>query len=135
MKGWSYAHDWDVRDQAAADSAVRTTYARFKHKVGSARGLTAEQVEKVAQGRVWYGDEARGHRLVDEMGGLEEAIAEARRVAHVPAGERIDLLTFRRPAPSLIERLIGTTLREAWERSLAPRDVTGLQLRVDVDDE
>jgi len=135
MKGWSYARNWDARDQAAADSAVRTTYAGFKRKVETARGLTAEQVEQVAQGRVWYGDEAHGHRLVDEVGGLEEAIAEARRVAHVPAGEKIELLAFRRPAPSLIERLIGTALRETWEQTLAPRDVTGLQLRVDVDDE
>jgi ClpP class serine protease len=92
-------------------------------------------VEQVAQGRVWYGDEAQGHGLVDEMGGLEEAIAEARRVAHVPAGEKIDLLTYRRPAPSLIERLVGTALRETWQQTLAPREVTGLQLRADVDDE
>jgi protease-4 len=135
MKGWSYARDWDARDQAAADSAVRTTYAGFKRKVGSARRLTPEQVEQVAQGRVWYGDEAHGHRLVDEMGGLEEAIAAARSVAHVPAGEKIDLLTFRRPAPSLIERLVGTALRETWEQTLSPREVTGLQLRAFVDDE
>ena len=135
MSGWSWARDWDARAQAAADSAVRTTYAGFKAKVGAARKLGADEVEKVAQGRVWLGEEARSRRLVDEMGGLEEAMAEARRLAHVPAGERIDPLVLRRPAPDLLSRLIGTALREAWERSLAPREVTGPQLRADLDDE
>src|SRR5262249_28186510 len=91
----------------AADSAVRTTYARFKRKVEGARGLTPEQVEKVAQGRVWYGDEAHGHRLVDEMGGLEEAIAEARPVANVPAGEELELRTVRRAAAAQPDRASG----------------------------
>jgi len=84
---------------------------------------------------VWLGAEARARGLVDEMGGLEEAIAEARRRAHVPADEKIELLVFRRPAPALIERLIGTALREAWDRTLAPREIMGTQLRADLNDE
>jgi protease-4 len=135
MGGWSLARDWDARAQAAADSAIRVTYAGFKDKVGAARRMPADLVEKVAQGRVWLGAEARTQGLVDEMGGLEEAIAEARRRAHVPADEKIDLLVFRRPAPALIERLIGTALRDAWDRTLAPREIMGTQLRADLDDE
>lgn len=135
MSGWSLARDWDRRAQAAADSAVRRTYTGFKDKVGAARKLSAADVEKVAQGRVWLGEEARTRALVDEMGGLEEAMAEARRLAGVPVHARIDPLVFRRPPPDLLSRLVGTALREAWERSLAPREIVGPQLRADLDDE
>jgi protease-4 len=135
MSGWSLARDWDALAQASADSAVRRTYAGFKDKVGTARKLSPGDVEKIAQGRVWLGEEARARGLVDEMGGLEEAMAEARRLAKVPAGARIEPFVFRRPAPDLLSRLVGTALREAWERSLAPREISGPQLRADLDDE
>lgn len=135
MGGWSQGRDWTPRRQASADSAIRVTYASFKAKVGAARGLSAEEVEKAAQGRVWMGEDARDRRLVDALGGLDEAIADARRRAGVPEGERIALSEYRRPAPALIERLIGTTLRSAWERSLGLREPAGTQLRADPDDE
>jgi hypothetical protein len=53
----------------------------------------------------------------------------------VPEGEKIELAVYRRPAPGLVERLIGTALRERWERSMGLHDPTGLQLRADLDDE
>ncbi len=134
MGAWSLGRDWTARWQAAADSSIRVTYALFKAKVGAARGLAADEVEKMAQGRVWMGEEARERRLVDEIGGLEEALAEARRRAGIPAEQRIELAEYRRPRPGLVERLIGSALREAWERSARLPEPGAIEFRADLDD-
>ncbi|MEK7330693.1 MAG: hypothetical protein AAB113_07810, partial [Candidatus Eisenbacteria bacterium] len=57
------------------------------------------------------------HRLVDEIGGLEAAVAEARRRAGIPAGEKIRLVEYRRPRPPFWERLAGSAVSTVWARS------------------
>jgi protease-4 len=131
MGAWSPGLDWTPRWQAAADSVVRFAYDVFKSKLVEGRGLGPEAVEAVSGGRVWMGDEARERRLVDEIGGLQEAVAEARRRAGVPAGERIELAEFRRPRPNLVERLAGMAAREAFGSLRLPALGT-IELRADV---
>ncbi len=60
-------------------------YADFTGKVGQARGMTPEQVDQVARGRVWTGADAAACGLVDELGGVDQATASARRRAGLPA--------------------------------------------------
>ena len=57
------------------------TYARFKALVAEGRGMTEEQVEEIARGRVWTGAQAREIGLVDELGGFETALALAKELA------------------------------------------------------
>src|SRR5262249_8016304 len=52
--------------------------------------------------------------LVDEIGGLEQAIAEARRRAGIPAGEKIRIAEFRRPRPPWIDALTNQVVSRAW---------------------
>ena len=54
-------------------------YLHFKTLVSEGRGMTMDEVEKVAQGRVWTGTQALEMGLVDELGGLEKAIAYCQR--------------------------------------------------------
>jgi len=114
MRGWSSSRDWTSADQAIADSATLRFYHRFVELVAAGRGMTWDEVDEVAQGRVWMGGDALERRLVDQIGGLEEAVAEARRRAGVPEGARIRQLEYRRPSPGLLQRLIGRTVGEAW---------------------
>ena len=118
MRGWSTGVNWDAQLQASADSSVRDTYRRFVTRVADGRGLSYAQVDSVAQGRAWLGEDARARRLVDEIGGLEPSIAEARRRGGIPEGEEIRIVEYRRPEPGLIARLIGSYVRQAWERSV-----------------
>ena len=60
---------------------VNETYDDFLERVGNARGLTKAQVDKIAQGRVWSGEDAKNIKLVDELGGLDQAIAYAVKTA------------------------------------------------------
>jgi len=132
MGGNSLGRDWTPRWQAAADSTVRVAYEVFKSKVSEGRGLDAAQVEAAAKGRVWMGEEALQRRLIDAIGGLDEAIAEARRLAHVAPGEKIELLEFRRPRPGLVERLASMAVRDLFESVRVP-EAGAIDLRADVD--
>ena len=57
--------------------SVGHTYTQFIEKVAASRGRSAEEVEAFAQGRVWVGSDAATRGLVDELGGLDEAIESA----------------------------------------------------------
>lgn len=60
---------------------IEDVYRRFLALVSKARGIPAEKVDAIAQGRVWDGGTARQVGLIDGFGGLDEAIAEAAKLA------------------------------------------------------
>src|SRR5690606_16966873 len=62
-------------------------YAEFTGKVAQARGRTVEEIDAVARGRVWSGAQALERGLVDELGGLAEAIADAANRAELEEGK------------------------------------------------
>ncbi|MBX7502145.1 signal peptide peptidase SppA [Qipengyuania sp. YG27] len=59
---------------AIMQAFIENGYEDFLTRVGEARGMTRDQVDAVGQGRVWDGGTARQLRLVDEYGGMEEAL-------------------------------------------------------------
>lgn len=76
-------------------------YADFTAKVASGRGLDAGRVQELARGRVWTGADAAERGLVDHVGGLESAMALARRMAGLPASAPVRAAPRSRP----LERL------------------------------
>lgn len=60
---------------AIFQASVGDTYSDFLSLVSDARGMPADQVDRIAQGRVWDGGAARQIKLVDQFGGLDEALA------------------------------------------------------------
>ena len=76
------------------EELVEDTYRLFKTRVAEGRSLSAEQVEEVAQGRVWSGRAAKEQNLVDEMGGIYEAILHAKLKAGIKGSTQIRLRTF-----------------------------------------
>ncbi|MBW1877609.1 MAG: signal peptide peptidase SppA [Deltaproteobacteria bacterium] len=60
-------------------------YGGFITKVAEGRGMEYDAVHAVAQGRVWTGEQALGHRLVDQLGGLDVAVAKAAELGGVEA--------------------------------------------------
>jgi protease-4 len=64
-------------------------YEEFLARVAQARKMTRDQVDHVARGRIWSGEDAKGIGLVDRLGGLEQAIDSAARRAKLPAGYRV----------------------------------------------
>ncbi|QAY77660.1 signal peptide peptidase SppA [Sphingosinicella sp. BN140058] len=66
---------------------VENTYGRFLSLVSERRKLPVARVDQIAQGRVWDGGTARQLGLVDAFGGLDDAVAEAARMAKVDADD------------------------------------------------
>jgi protease-4 len=68
---------------------VKQFYDLFVARVAEGRGMTPEAVDKVGRGKVWTGQQALGLGLVTKLGGLREALAEARRLGHLSADSAI----------------------------------------------
>ena len=60
---------------------IKRVYSTFLERVATGRNMSAEEVDMVAQGRVWSGSDAYNIGLVDSLGGLEEAVAYAAKLA------------------------------------------------------
>ena len=104
---------WTPEERANAERKIRHLYGLFIATVvegRKTRGLsTPERVDAVGRGAVWTGAQARGHGLVDELGGLTAAIDRAAALGGVPrlTGEPVDLLLLPRPTTSLLGTLSG----------------------------
>ena len=64
----------DPEEEAMMQKQIDATYNDFVSRVAAGRGLSAEAVDQIAQGRVWAGSDAVGIGLVDELGGLTDAV-------------------------------------------------------------
>ncbi|MCB9761532.1 MAG: signal peptide peptidase SppA [Alphaproteobacteria bacterium] len=84
----------DPVEYAALDRMIGDTYRQFKERVADGRGMTMDQVEEVARGRVWSGQDAKEIGLVDELGGIQDAIERAKKDAGIPDRVEVQLMTF-----------------------------------------
>jgi len=69
-------------------------YQAFVNVVATGRKKSFDQIEPLAQGRVWLGTQAKQNGLIDELGGLDRAVEMIRQRAHIPANERITLVPY-----------------------------------------
>jgi len=86
---FSPAQAFTPAQRAAYAAQIDRTYEEFIARVAAGRRLPPARVREIARGRVWTGAQAREIGLVDQLGGLEEAIAKARELARIPAGESV----------------------------------------------
>ena len=91
-------------------------YDNFVEKAAESRHTTPERIDAVAQGRVWTGRQARQNGLVDELGGLNEAIEIAKARAKIPAGEDVEVVLYpaRRSIYEALTEQFGTAGFSAW---------------------
>ena len=82
------------REKEKIMADMKVIYAEFLKKVAGNRKLSVSDVDKVAQGRVWSGQAALGLRLVDGLGGLNDAMAEAKKLARIPLGEKVGVRVY-----------------------------------------
>ncbi len=94
---YGVSEPWSERQRAAISRQMDRVYDEFVARVARGRDLPPARVREIAKGRVWTGSQALGLGLVDQLGGLEEAIAKARQLAKIPADARIRLKRFPEP--------------------------------------
>ena len=89
------ARPFNEEETAVMQQYVNRGYKLFRKRVADGRRLPVESVEKIAQGRVWLGADAIGLKLVDQLGGLNDAVAKAAKLAKLGEYYTVDY-----PAPS-----------------------------------
>ena len=94
--------------------SIETTYRSFVTKVATSRKKTYDQIDQLAQGRVWMGTQARENALVDELGGLDEAVASIRKKAKLSAGGDTNLVMFP-PRRSFLDFLTNSSAESMTE--------------------
>lgn len=81
---WSPRRGFTDEERERLNVGIDAIYADFVAKVAAGRGRTVAEIEPIARGRVWTGRQAYERGLVDELGGLRDAVRLARRLADLP---------------------------------------------------
>jgi protease-4 len=108
---------------------MQVFYNTFVEKVAASRRSTPERIHALAQGRVWTGAQAKARGLVDELGGLDQAVTLAKQAANIPADEDVALVTYparRTLYETLSERLGSVSALGELRSAVAGGDVGAL---------
>jgi protease-4 len=89
-----YYEPWNEKQRAAAQKWVDEFYDTFISEAATSRNKTKEQIHAVAQGRVWSGADAKSKGLVDQLGGLSDALDSARTRAGLSMGADFDVVVY-----------------------------------------
>jgi len=101
--------DLNSGEEARFKDLILDLYGDFTARVAKSRNMDIEQVESVAQGRVFSGTGALKAGLIDSIGGLADAITVARSLAKIPENKKVSFDEY--PKPKFIEKLIARIMR------------------------
>ena len=77
------ARPWSEEELSYLQAHVNRGYVLFRQRVADGRKMSVDDVEKIAQGHVWLGTDAKSIKLIDGFGGIDDAIAKAAQLAKV----------------------------------------------------
>lgn len=107
--------DMDAIDMPLSDAArqklrdsIQATYNSFVSRVATARKKSFDQIDAIAQGRVWMGAQADQNGLVDQLGGFDQAVALIRQKAGLSAVGETNLVMYP-PRRSLLQMLTSSS--------------------------
>ncbi len=108
------------------DQLLGDTYQKFLKVVADSRHMSVQDVDAIAQGRVWTGEQAAQNKLVDQLGGFSEALAAAKKAAKLPPDREVALVELPEQPGPLAKLLSGGLITArapqlpAAMRSMAP---------------
>lgn len=105
----------DPEDRTFLQKYMNDFYDVFIERVAVTRRLPASEVRKVAEGRIWSGRDALEIGLVDELGGMEEAIETARTMANIPPSAELRIVHYPRPSSlgEIFDSFSGVGIQQA----------------------
>lgn len=119
--GWmSSLHAFSDDERVAITGLLEDTYARFLDRIAEGRNLPKEKILPLAEGRIMSGKRAREGQLVDERGGLVEALAMARSMAKLGADAPIEVWPPQRSFLDQIAQLASGPTGKVQVRSMLP---------------
>jgi protease-4 len=117
---------YNADETRKVEAQLQAFYDQFVEKVAEARRSTPKEIDELAQGRVWTGQQAKARGLVDELGGLERAVAVAKARANIPADSDVRLVTF--PPRKTFFELISESMSGAGEAAFMPSGLSAAEL-------
>jgi protease IV len=90
----SPARPYNAEEAKKLQEQLQAFYDQFIEKVADSRKKTPEQIDRIAQGRVWTGQQALDNGLVDALGGLDRAVALAKEQAKIAPESEVELVVF-----------------------------------------
>lgn len=102
---WSGNRPFTPAQSKFFEHMLDVIYQDFTGKLAKGRNFDARHVDDVARGRVWSGADAKAVGLVDDLGGFEVALADAKKEAGLAPDAAITLVSFPKPKPPVEEFL------------------------------
>jgi len=103
---WTDTRDYSSTEHSELENTLDRIYADFTEKAAAGRGLPLPELERVARGRIWSGEDALPRGLVDELGGFPVAIRAAKDKAGIAPEDEIELREYPR-SKNLVETLLA----------------------------
>lgn len=98
--------------------SIEFIYDTFVNRVAAGRGMTFEKVDEIAQGRVWTGVDALGNGLVDELGGLNDAIAYAANKVEIDEYKVVNYPEYELKFDDLLRNFLGASIMKTQDELL-----------------
>ena len=99
---YSPVRPFSAEERARVQEQMQATYDAFVEKAAAGRNTTPEKIDAIGQGRVWTGRQAKRLGLVDDLGGLDRALAIAKERARIPQDAGVEIVVYP-PRRSLYE--------------------------------
>jgi protease-4 len=111
--------------KAKLGESLQEFYRGFVEKAAASRKMKYEQLEQLAQGRVWLGSQAKANGLIDDLGGIDKAVEAIKLKAKIPASENVRLVPYP-PRRNIFEEYLRSTNETVVEakirKALGPLD-------------
>jgi protease-4 len=105
---------YNADERRKVQEQLQAFYDQFVEKAAQSRRRTPEQIDQVAQGRVWTGQQAQARGLVDALGGLDGAIAMAKERAGIAADRQVEIVAY--PAKRTLYEMVSEEFTGAAEQ-------------------
>jgi protease-4 len=127
---YSPVRRFSPEERARVQEQMQATYDAFVEKAAAGRNTTPEKIDEIARGRVWTGRQAKQLGLVDELGGLDRALALAKERAGIAQDAGVEIVVY--PPHKSIYEIVANPFGRSSEGStlgalLGLRDARGLQ--------
>lgn len=136
------ARPFSEEEMAYLSSYISRGYSLFRQRVADGRHMSVEAVEKVAQGHVWVGQDALKIKLVDQLGGLDDAVAKAAKLAKLDEyytasypgkADWLDQFTSAMSSGSYIDNQMRVAMGEYYSTFMLLKDInkqSAIQARI-----
>ena len=136
------ARPFSEEEMAYLSSYISRGYSLFRQRVADGRHMSVDAVEKVAQGHVWVGQDALKIKLVDQLGGLDDAVAKAAKLAKLDEyytasypgkADWLDQFTSAMSSESYIDNQMRVAMGEYYSTFMLLKDInkqSAIQARI-----